>query len=165
MAIQLARAFGAKQVITTTSSANFDYCKSLGADRLLDYHSQDWWTVLDDGSVDVIYDTVGQSGTGDRAMAKLRDGGFYVTITGATASHVPAGKGQAMFINSDTNLASAPLLEAMNALVEGGKWDAGAMKIDSTYALKDTADAFARSKTGHVVGKVSVTVGTDEATS
>ena len=63
-----------------------------------------------------------------------------------------------MFINSDTNLASAPLLEAMNALVAAGKWDPGDVAIDSTFALKDTAAAFERSQTGHVVGKVSVVV-------
>jgi NADPH:quinone reductase-like Zn-dependent oxidoreductase len=60
--IQMAKSFGAKTVITTTSSANFAYCKRLGADALVDYHAEDWWSVLDDGSVDVVYDTVGQVG-------------------------------------------------------------------------------------------------------
>jgi hypothetical protein len=44
-----------------------------------------------DSSVDIIYDCVGQSGTGDRAMAKLKTGGYYVTICGALASHVKPG--------------------------------------------------------------------------
>lgn len=38
--IQLAKAFGAGEVITTTSADNFDYCKGVGADRLIDYKTQ-----------------------------------------------------------------------------------------------------------------------------
>ena len=161
--IQMAKAFGAKKVITTCSAANSHYCRALGADQLIDHHSQDWWAVLGDGTVDVVYDTVGQDGTGERAMTKLRDGGFYVTITGATAASVPVGRGQVMLTNSNTNMASAPALEAMNALIDSGKWDAGAVAIDSTYSLKDTAEAMARSRTGRVVGKVSIVVQATDA--
>ena len=35
--IQLAKAFGAGVVTTTTSADNFPYCKSIGADVLIDY--------------------------------------------------------------------------------------------------------------------------------
>ena len=41
--IQLAKALGAGMVITTTSSDNFEYCKGLGADKLIDYRTQNWW--------------------------------------------------------------------------------------------------------------------------
>ncbi len=91
--IQLAKAYGAADIVTTTSADNFAYCKSLGATRTIDYKTQDWWNsaVIPDGSVDVIYDCVGQQGTGDRAMAKLKTGGYYVTITGQLASHPKPG--------------------------------------------------------------------------
>ena len=92
--IQLAKAFGATgTLITTTSADNFDYCKALGATRAIDYKTVNWWDqgVVDDDSLDVIYDTVGQEGTGDRAMAKLKTGGFYITIAGALASKVKPG--------------------------------------------------------------------------
>lgn len=62
--IQLAKAMG-----TTTSAINFDYCKDIGADRTIDYRTHNWW------HADVVYDCVGQAGTGDRAMTKLRAGG------------------------------------------------------------------------------------------
>ena len=154
--IQLAKRLGKGQVhvTTTTSAANAAYVKSLGADRSIDYHTLDWWApdVIPDDSIDVIYDTVGQSGTGARAMAKLKEGGHYVTITGALAPKVRAGRHQAMFINSDTNLASAPLLEELNQL------NVRMPKLDSTFALADVARAFARSETGHAVGKISIKV-------
>jgi|EP00908_Phaeocystis_cordata_P000396 NADPH:quinone reductase-like Zn-dependent oxidoreductase len=75
--LQLATHFGAASLITTTSKDNFDYCRGLGATRLIDYQSTNWWDVLPKDSVDVVYDTVGQAGTGDRAMAVLRSGGRH----------------------------------------------------------------------------------------
>ena len=156
--IQLAKAFGAATVATTTSAANSAYVKKLGADIVIDYHSSNWWepAVIPDSSVDVIYDTVGENGTGDRAMTKLRPGGFYVTITGQLATTVRQQRGQAFFINSDTNLASAPLLEDLSLLAAAGKLRMPF--IDSTFNLSAVADAFSRSRSGHVVGKISITV-------
>eukprot|EP00966_Prymnesium_polylepis_P013063 301171-Prymnesium_polylepis.1 len=160
MGIQLAKAFGAAKVITTTSSANFAYCRSLGADELIDYHSSNWWneSVVPDASVDVVYDTVGEEGTGARAIRKLRGGGAYVTITGALApSPLPAGVTQAMFINSDTNLGSANLMGALADLVERKKL--APPKVDSVFKLANVSAGFERSRSGHVVGKVVVAVG------
>ena len=86
--IQLAKYFGATSITTTTSSANGAYCTSLGATRIIDYHTQDWWdpTVNPDNTYDLVYDTVGQDGTGNRAMRVLKAGGYYVTITGQLAT-------------------------------------------------------------------------------
>ena len=156
--IQIARALGAGEILTTTSATNADYVKELGANRSIDYHSEDWWDpkVIQPGSVDVVYDCVGQTGTGDRAMGVLRRGGFYVTITGALATNVKEGVQQHMFINSDTNLDSATLLNSLRDLVER---DALRMRrIDNVYALDTIPDAFAKSKEGHVVGKLVVNV-------
>lgn len=131
--------------------------QGLGADQLLDYKTQNWWEVLMPSSVDIVYDTVGQSGTGNRAMGVLRASeyfGHYVTITGAEATSVKKGCTQGEFINSDTNLANLPLLGVLTSLVEGEKLR---MKhIDSTYTLKEITQAFARSSTGQTVGKIAV---------
>ena len=99
--------------------------------------------------------TRGFSGTGSRAMAKLKPGGHYVTITGALAPRVRAGRHQAMFINSDTNLASAPLLEALRDLAAAGHLR---MPRLQTFGLDAVADGFKASEGGHVVGKVSIQV-------
>lgn len=156
--ILLARALGAGTILTTTSAANAAYCLQLGANHTIDYHSSDWWdtAVIADNSVDVIYDTVGETGTGDRAMTKIRSGGHYVTITGSLASKVKAGVTQSMFINSDSNLDSFELLDALSKLGEEGKLHM--KRIDGVFALKDTAKAFEVSTAGHVVGKLSIVV-------
>ena len=132
-------------VLGTDSYDNIsDQCRlreGTGANRSIDYHSEDWWDPNDPaGSVDVVYDCVGQTGTGDRAMGVLRRGGFYVTITGALATNVKEGVQQHMFINSDTNLDSATLLNSLRDLVER---DALRMRrIDNVYALDTIPDAF-----------------------
>lgn len=111
------------------------------------------------GSVDVVYDCVGQTGTGDRAMDKLRPStffGYYVTITGALARSTKAGITQNEFINSDTNLNNVPVLSALTRLAEDDKLR---MKhIDSSFGLQAIEKAFARSATHLVVGKISIAI-------
>ena len=91
--------------------------------------------------------------TGDRAVAKLRPGGAYVTIVGALArGPLPPNVSQHMFINSDTNLNSVQLLEEVARL--GVRMPV----FDSTFSLRTLAQGFARSASGRAVGKVSVQV-------
>jgi len=151
--IQLAKALGATKIITTTSSANADYVKSVGADQVIDYKSSNWWDVLADGSVDVIYDCVGQSGTGNHAMKTLAAGGYFVSITGQKPSSVPKGKHAATFINSDDNLDNLELMNAIKGFVEAGKLRMTSLK---SYDLAQVADAFKESSAGHVVGKLNI---------
>ena len=61
-----------------------------------------------------------------------------------------------MFINSDTNLASAPLMETLSELVSAGKLRMP--HLDGPFGLAQVASGFKRSESGHVVGKVSVVV-------
>ena len=160
MGIQLAKAFGSAgtNVTTTTSADNFAYCKSLGADSLIDYKTTNWWDVIPDASFDVIYDTVGQDHTGDYAMKALKVGGYYVTITGQTAypGKVKPGVHQAFFINSDTNLANTKELDALSALIAADKLRMP--HIDGIFALAEVAAAFKVSEGGQVKGKLSISV-------
>lgn len=151
--IQLAKAFGATEIITTTSSANMDYVRSLGASSVIDYHTSNWWEVLTDGSLDAIYDTVGETGTGDRAMPKLKSGGYYVTIVGDLPKSPRSDVHANMFINSKTNLNNSNLLDDLKDLVE---LDRLRMRRLRRYALSDIANAFVESSQGHVVGKVVI---------
>ena len=156
--IQLAKYYGASNIITTTSGPNAKYCSELGATRIINYHTTNWWdeTVLQNATFDLIYDTVGQDNTGDRAMRLLKQGGYYVTITGQLAKQVPAGITQSMFINSDTNLNSYVL---MDELAKISSMNQLRMKRLSTpYTLNTIDDGFIESQTGHVVGKLVVKI-------
>lgn len=77
-AIQLAKHLGAT-VATTTSAANADLVKSLGADVVIDYRTDDFETVLHD------YDLVLHSqdnATLEKSLRVLRPGGLLISISG-----------------------------------------------------------------------------------
>jgi NADPH:quinone reductase-like Zn-dependent oxidoreductase len=70
-AIQLARHLGAL-VATTTSTANLDWVKRLGADTVIDYRKEDFETILHD--FDVVLDTQGGE-TLEKSLRVLKPGG------------------------------------------------------------------------------------------
>ena len=154
LGIQLSKHFGADEIITTTSAANANYVMNLGATRVIDYHIENWYEVLEDYSIDVIYDCVGQSGTADHAMRKLGKNGFFVTIAGALSDNTTrTDVKQSFFINSDTNLVgSSTLLEEISSL------NLSVGRIFAQYPLSELDQAFNLSRQGHVVGKISIAV-------
>jgi alcohol dehydrogenase len=77
-AIQLAKRFGA-HVITTTSSRNIDFVRSLGADEIIDYKTQKFEDVLQ--NIDIVFDTLGREAL-YKSFQVLRPGGWVVSISG-----------------------------------------------------------------------------------
>jgi NADPH:quinone reductase-like Zn-dependent oxidoreductase len=75
-AVQLARHKGA-HVVATSSAANVDFVKGLGADEVIDYRSTPFERVV--RNMDVVLDTVGGE-TRDRSWGVLRKGGRLVTV-------------------------------------------------------------------------------------
>ncbi|MGP3963481.1 NADP-dependent oxidoreductase [Nonomuraea sp. 3N208] len=78
MAIQLAKYLGAT-VATTTSTANVDWVKSLGADVVVDYKQQDFATVL--SGYDVVLDSLGGE-TLEKSLTVVKPGGLVIGISG-----------------------------------------------------------------------------------
>jgi NADPH:quinone reductase-like Zn-dependent oxidoreductase len=77
-AIQLARHLGAL-VATTTSTANLDWVKRLGADTVIDYRKEDFETILHD--FDVVLDTQGGE-TLEKSLRVLKPGGKLISLSG-----------------------------------------------------------------------------------
>ncbi|MCA2229706.1 NADP-dependent oxidoreductase [Nonomuraea aurantiaca] len=78
IAIQLAKHLGA-HVATTTSTANVDLVKSLGADVVVDYKKHAFETVLHD--YDVVLDPLGGE-TLTKSLRVLKPGGKIISIAG-----------------------------------------------------------------------------------
>lgn len=78
IAIQLAKHLGAS-VATTTSTANIDLVRGLGADVVIDYKEQAFETILHD--YDVVLDTLGGE-TLDKSLQVLKPGGKVISIAG-----------------------------------------------------------------------------------
>jgi NADPH:quinone reductase-like Zn-dependent oxidoreductase len=78
IAIQLAKHLGAS-VATTTSTANVELVKSLGADVVVDYKKQAFETVLHD--YDVVLDSLGGE-TLEKSLHVLKPGGKVISVAG-----------------------------------------------------------------------------------
>jgi NADPH:quinone reductase-like Zn-dependent oxidoreductase len=154
--IQIAKALGAAEVITTCGPDHFDFVKSMGADRAINYHTDKWYDVLANKSVDVVYDCVAQAGTGSHAFPKLKEGGRYAALLPfSLAGHRakkqrPDIKQKAIFC---TDCAFHTHLDALSALVDAGKLRP---HVDQAYELADVGGAVNRLMAGHATGKVAI---------
>jgi NADPH:quinone reductase-like Zn-dependent oxidoreductase len=155
--IQLAKALGAGNVYTTASKKNFDFVKGLGADRVIDYQTQKWWSVLPKGAVDIIYDTVGLPGAAVHAYDVLAENGKYITEFGTLARQEVAlsrsDVTQTKFIMQQN---SKFYLDELTDLVNKGLLKP---KIHNTYTgLASVPKMLTDLMNGHVAGKLVVTI-------
>jgi NADPH:quinone reductase-like Zn-dependent oxidoreductase len=144
-AIQLSKHIGAR-VITTTSAANHDYLRSLGADQIIDYNKQDFTQVM--FGCDAVFDTVGGE-VATRSFAVLRPGGRAAFIASGNAA--PASpRADVVSLRPKVGRDRAHL-ERTVALVTGG-----AVRVPeiTLYALSQAAAAHAVSEGRHLRGKL-----------
>src|ERR1700730_17512071 len=93
LGVQLAKSRGA-YVIATSSKANIDFVKQLGANEVIDYRERRFEEA---GIVDVIFDTVGGE-TLDRSWDLLKPSGRLVTIAAEVESSTDPREKSAYFI-------------------------------------------------------------------
>lgn len=155
-AIQMARWFGAKRIVTAASPANAELLGSLGATEVIDYHKSTIWESLAENSVDVVYDNFGAPGTADKAMASLRPGGIFIFLPGkggALSKHPKPGVKQIDYGLADSSHHED--LDALASIVE-----AGGLKgvVQQHFDLVEIKQALNASMMGHIVGKVGIDI-------
>jgi NADPH:quinone reductase-like Zn-dependent oxidoreductase len=146
-AVQLAHLNGA-YAIATSSAANLEFVKQLGADDVIDYKRSRFEHRVED--VDVVFDAVGGE-TLDRSWAVLKPGGRLVTIAAASESTTDQRvKGAFFIVEPDQKqlIAVAKLL------------DAGTLKafINAVVPLDRASDAYNKVLEKQGYGKVVVAV-------
>lgn len=153
--IQLAKALGATRVVTAASGAGIDLVKALGADLVIDYKTQEIFDALPDNSVDVVYDNYGYPGTADKAMHAIRPGGVFLVLEGGNKGKISpspkAGVRQVSFGLAD--LSGHEQLDTLAGMFADGKLKP---HTEASYGLAQIRQAFNESKSGQVLGKVSV---------
>lgn len=145
MAVQLAHNAGA-YVIATASAKNMELVKSLGADEVIDYRTQDFSTLTD---VDLVLDTLGGE-TLEKSWSVLRTGGAIATLVDFAIQPKFGYAGQFVFFST-----AAPYLREAVDQFEEGKLQ---VITDSIFSIEDARSALEKVATGHARGKVLIRV-------
>lgn len=143
MAVQQAHLAGA-YVIATASAGNIERVKSLGADEVIDYRTQDFTQMR---HIDLVLDPIGGE-TLEKSWPVLREGGRIATLVEFGIESRNGRIGEAVFFAS----ATPSLPEAVS------QFQAGQLQIviDSIFPLEDTRSALEKLATGHARGKVLI---------
>lgn len=172
-AIQLAKHIGAT-VATTTSSANTDLVKRLGADIVIDYKKDDFEKVLQN------YDVVLHSQDGaalEKSLCVLRPGGTLISISGPPDPTFARGIGAPWLVSLIVRLLSSGVrrkaarrdlkysflfmqanghqLREITQLIEAG---AIHPVVDRTFSFESTNEALTYVEAGRAKGKVVVKI-------
>jgi 2-desacetyl-2-hydroxyethyl bacteriochlorophyllide A dehydrogenase len=154
-AIQIAKALGAGEVIGVCSSEHVELVKSLGADRVIDYHAHDF--TQDKEGYDLIFDAVGKSSFAN-SKASLRENGRYVTTVPDPKDTIT---GYITSVFSDKQMKILKTEDKREDLALIRDWiEAGKLKpiIDRVYPLQEAKEAHRYSEQGEAAGKIVLEV-------
>ncbi|KNE79524.1 MULTISPECIES: NAD(P)H-quinone oxidoreductase [Streptomyces] len=167
MAIQLAKAAGARVAVTAGSAEKLERCRELGADILINYHEQDFVQELrratDGAGADVILDIIGAKYLDRNVKALAVNGrlaiiGLQGGIKGELNLNALLSKRGAV---TATSLRARPEAEKASivAAVREHVWPlvaAGRVRpvVDRTVPMRDAAEAHRAMEAGGHVGKI-----------
>jgi NADPH:quinone reductase-like Zn-dependent oxidoreductase len=170
-AIQIAKILGL-QVVTTTSSKNIDFVRSLGADEVVDYTKERVADRVRD--LDAVFDTVGT--TELESLAVVKRGGVVVGVAGLpdgafARESLPWFTRPAIWAMTTRRRHAAARAGARFAylfmradgaqLAEIGAWiDDGRLRpiVHQTYPLAEFRQAFAELERGRARGKIVLAI-------
>ena len=166
-AIQLAKALGSRVAITAGDEAKCEACRRLGADRAINYKTQDFETELQAEGADVILDMIG----GDyiaKNLRLLRDDGRLVFVNAMQGGQGEFNALEVMrrrlsITGSTLRPRSADFKAALAAAVEQHVWPliaAGKFRpvIYQTFPLADAAAAHELMESSAHIGKIVLEV-------
>ena len=171
MAIQLAKAFGAKVIVTVGSKEKADACVKLGADHAINYKTQDFVaevkTATGGKGVEVILDMVGGDYVDRNYDAAAVDGRIVqIALLGGGKATINVGKLMMKRLNHTgstlrprSNADKAAMVAAIEAKVMP-LFREGRIKplMDSSFPLEKAADAHRRMETSEHIGKIVLVV-------
>lgn len=173
IAIQLAKHLGAV-VATTTSTANVEWVKALGADVVIDYKQQRFEQELRD--YDVVLNSLGTDVL-ENSLKVLKPGGQLISISGPPTAEFAKAQGLAWPLRQVMRLlslsirrkarkqdvrysflfmrASGAQLQGISTLIEAGHITP---VLDRTFAFESAGEALTYVEQGRAKGKVIVQI-------
>ena len=170
-AIQLAKAFGAKVIATAGSAEKCQACLDLGADRAIDYKTEDFVAIAREVTggkgVDVTLDMIGGDYTERNIIAAAEDGRI-VQIASLGGAEIKINVARLMvkrvtLTGSTLRPRTREIKTAFARAIEAKVWPlvaAGKVRVvlDGTYPLANAADAHRRMETSAHIGKIVLVV-------
>jgi putative PIG3 family NAD(P)H quinone oxidoreductase len=167
MAIQLAKAFGAKVLVTVGSPDKAEACLKLGADRAINYRTEDFVKAAKDATggkgVELILDMVGGDYIERNYDAAAMDGRIVqIAFLGGPKANANFAKlmmkrlhHTGSTLRPRSNADKAAMVAAIEAKVMP-LLAQGRIKplIDSTFPLREAAEAHRRMETSQHIGKI-----------
>jgi NADPH2:quinone reductase len=171
MAIQLAKAFGSKVIVTVGSQQKADACLKLGADLAINYKTQDFVAetrkATNDSGANLILDMVGGDYIERNYDAAAIDGRVVqIAFLGGPKANVNFAKlmmkrlhHTGSTLRPRSNADKAAMVRAIEAKVMPLLRE-GRVKplMDSTFPLEKAADAHRRMESSEHIGKIVLTV-------
>lgn len=146
LAIQLAKLKGST-VITTASKKHHDYLKSLGANQIIDYHTEDFSEIVKD--IDLVIDTVGDK-VQEKSLTILTPNGHIESLVGS----IDPQNDKIHFFSAKF---STDALKEMLDLMSIGKLDVNIRYID-TFTVENVKKAHLELETKTGQGKIVLTL-------
>ena len=160
-AFEIARALGARTLVTSSSEEKLEKARALGADLAVNHADADVVQAVKDATggagANVVVETVGEA-TWERSLAAAAQEGRIV-VCGATSGHSPPARlyrlwwkqlavfGSTMGMPSD--------FEGAYELIRAGR---ARVHVDSVFPLADAASAHVRLESGTQFGKVVLAI-------
>ncbi|MGB1039968.1 MAG: NADP-dependent oxidoreductase, partial [Flavobacteriales bacterium] len=166
-AIQYAKSKGA-YVYTTTSTSNVEWLKELGADRVIDYKTEDYKTIVKDA--DIVFDTLGKNYSLE-AFEVIKKGGKVVSVVGPIDEEIAKMIGMTdyklpeelakLIENKEASYKfifmhpNGEHLSTIKTLIEDEK-----IKpiIDTVYPFEKSVEAFTHLASGRAKGKIVIKI-------
>ncbi|HEY5124267.1 MAG TPA: NAD(P)-dependent alcohol dehydrogenase [Ignavibacteria bacterium] len=155
-AVQLVKYFGAI-VTAVCNTQNVEVVRSLGADQVIDYLTQDFTKI--DQKFDLIFDAVGKSSFGKCKPLLKKNGTYISTELGKNSENVFLAL-LTPFLGGKKVLFPLPTIKKedvvfLKELVESGKYKP---LVDRSYTLDKIVDAYKYVETRQKVGNVVITL-------
>jgi NADPH2:quinone reductase len=160
-AFEIARALGARTIVTSSSLEKLERARSLGAGLAVDHETDDVVQAVKDATggkrADVVVETVGEA-TWERSLAATAQEGRIV-VCGATSGHSPPARlyrlwwKQLVVYGSTMGLPSD--FEGAYELIRAGR---ARIHVDSVFPLAEAARAHERLESGAQFGKVVLSI-------